>query len=42
VPEAYKHLCTAFDRVPAGIASPVHEQALQNLNRSRSGVKAVS
>jgi predicted ATPase len=33
VPKAYKYLSAAFDRMPAGIVSPVHERALQILNR---------
>jgi predicted ATPase/DNA-binding winged helix-turn-helix (wHTH) protein len=40
VPEAYKYLGAAFDRMPAAIASPVHERAQQILNRPRSGIKA--
>jgi predicted ATPase/DNA-binding winged helix-turn-helix (wHTH) protein len=39
--EAHKYLRAAFDRMPAGIVSPVHKRALQILNRSRSGIKAV-
>jgi tetratricopeptide (TPR) repeat protein len=39
VPEAYKYLSAASDRMPAGIVSPVHERALQLLNRLRSGIK---
>jgi tetratricopeptide (TPR) repeat protein len=41
VPEAYKHLRAALDRMPAGIVSPDHERALQVLNRLQSGTKAV-
>jgi tetratricopeptide (TPR) repeat protein len=41
VPEAYKHLKEAFDRMPAGIGSPVHERALQMFNRRRSGIRAL-
>jgi tetratricopeptide (TPR) repeat protein len=41
VSEAYKYLSAAFDRMPAGIVSPVHERALQIFNRFRSGIKAV-
>ena len=41
VSEAYKHLSAALDRMPAGIVSPVHERALQILNRLQSGTKAV-
>jgi predicted ATPase/DNA-binding winged helix-turn-helix (wHTH) protein len=38
---AYKYLGAAFDRMPAGIAYPVHERAQQILNRPRSGIKAL-
>jgi predicted ATPase/DNA-binding winged helix-turn-helix (wHTH) protein len=41
VPEAYQYLGAAFDRMPAGIVSPVHERALHILDRLRSGTKAV-
>jgi predicted ATPase/DNA-binding winged helix-turn-helix (wHTH) protein len=41
VPEAYKYLSAAFDRMPAGIVSPVHERALQIFNRLQSGIKAL-
>jgi tetratricopeptide (TPR) repeat protein len=42
LPEAYKYLSVASDRMPAGIASsPVHERALQIFNRRRSGIKAL-
>jgi tetratricopeptide (TPR) repeat protein len=41
VPEAYKYLGAAFDRMPAGIVSPVHQRALQIFNRRRSGIKAL-
>jgi predicted ATPase/DNA-binding winged helix-turn-helix (wHTH) protein len=41
VTEAYKYLGAAFDRMPAGIASPVSERARQILDRPRSGIKAV-
>jgi tetratricopeptide (TPR) repeat protein len=41
VPEAYKHLSAALDRMPAGIVSPAHKRALQILNRLRSGTRAV-
>jgi len=40
VPEAYKHLRAALDRMPTGIVSPDHERALQVLNRLQSGTKA--
>jgi predicted ATPase/DNA-binding winged helix-turn-helix (wHTH) protein len=39
-PEAYKHLSAAFDRMPAGMASPAHERALQILHQLRSGTVA--
>jgi hypothetical protein len=32
VPEAYEYVSAAFERMPAGIVSPVHERALQILN----------
>jgi predicted ATPase/DNA-binding winged helix-turn-helix (wHTH) protein len=32
VPEAYEYVSAAFDRMPAGIVSPVQERALQILN----------
>jgi predicted ATPase len=41
VPEAYKHLGAALDRMPAGIISPDHARALQILSRPRSGTEAV-
>jgi tetratricopeptide (TPR) repeat protein len=40
-PEAYKHLSEAFDRMPAGIVSPIHKRALQILDQLRSGTLAV-
>jgi tetratricopeptide (TPR) repeat protein len=40
VPEAYKRLRAALDRMPAGIASPNHERAQQILDRLQSGIKA--
>jgi len=42
VPEAYKHLSAALDRTPAGIVSPTHERARQNLSQLQSGTKSVS
>jgi len=39
--DAYKHLSPAFDRMPAGIMSPVHKRALQILDKLRSGTNAV-
>ena len=41
MPEAYKHLSAALDRMPAGIVSPDHERALQILNQLQSGTEAV-
>jgi predicted ATPase/DNA-binding winged helix-turn-helix (wHTH) protein len=41
VPEAYKYLKVAFDQMPAGIVSPVHERALQMFDRRRSGIRAL-
>lgn len=41
VPEAHKHLSAAFDRMPAGMASPAHERALQILDQLQSGPEAV-
>jgi predicted ATPase len=41
VPEAYKHLSAALDRMPGGIVSPDHTRALQILSRLQSGTKAV-
>jgi predicted ATPase/DNA-binding winged helix-turn-helix (wHTH) protein len=41
VPEAYKHLKLAFDPMPAGIVSPVHQRALQMFDRRRSGIRAL-
>jgi predicted ATPase/DNA-binding winged helix-turn-helix (wHTH) protein len=41
VPEAYTYLSAAFDRMPAGIVSQVHERALQILNQLQSDTKAV-
>jgi predicted ATPase/DNA-binding winged helix-turn-helix (wHTH) protein len=41
MPEAYKHLSAALDRMPGGIVSPAHERALQILNRLQSGTKAL-
>jgi tetratricopeptide (TPR) repeat protein len=40
VPEAHGYLSAAFDRMPNGIVSPIHERALQVLNRLQSDVKA--
>jgi tetratricopeptide (TPR) repeat protein len=36
VPEAHGYLSAAFDRMPNGIVSPIHERALQVLNRLQS------
>ena len=41
VPEAYKHLSAALDRMPAGTVSPTHKRALQILNQLQSGTTAV-
>jgi hypothetical protein len=41
VPEAYKYLSAALDRMPGGFVSPAHERALQILNRLQSGTKAL-
>jgi predicted ATPase/DNA-binding winged helix-turn-helix (wHTH) protein len=41
VPEAYKHLSAALDRMPAGIVSAAHKRALQILNKLQSGAWAV-
>ena len=41
LPEAYKHLSAALDRMPAGIVSPDHKRALQILGRLQSGTEAV-
>jgi predicted ATPase len=39
--DAHKHLSAAFDRMPAGIMSPIHKCAVQILDRLRSGTNAV-
>jgi predicted ATPase/DNA-binding winged helix-turn-helix (wHTH) protein len=39
--EAHQHLGAAFDRMPAGIASPAHERALRILNQLQSEGNAV-
>ena len=41
VPEAYKHLNEALDRMPSGIVFPAHRRALQILDQLQSGAKAV-
>jgi predicted ATPase/DNA-binding winged helix-turn-helix (wHTH) protein len=41
VPEAYEHVSGALDRMPAGIASPVHARALQILSRLESDTAAI-
>jgi predicted ATPase/DNA-binding winged helix-turn-helix (wHTH) protein len=41
VPEAYKYLSAAFDRMPAGIVSPIHRRSLQILDQIQSGTKPV-
>jgi hypothetical protein len=40
VPEVYKYLNAALDRMPAGILSPAHGLALQVLKRLQSGMRA--
>jgi hypothetical protein len=42
VPEAYKHLGAALDRMPAGIVSPDHTRALQILSRLQCATEAVA
>ncbi len=39
--EAGKYLSEAFDRMPAGMTYPVHERAMQVLDRLRSGTEAL-
>ena len=39
--DAQKHLSSAFDRMPAGIMSPVHKRALQILDQLRFGSSAL-
>jgi thioredoxin-like negative regulator of GroEL len=41
VPEAYEYLGAAFDRMPAGMASPVHKRALQILDQLQPSTMAV-
>lgn len=41
VPEAHGYLTAAVERMPNGIVSPVHERALQVLNRLQSGIDAL-
>jgi predicted ATPase/DNA-binding winged helix-turn-helix (wHTH) protein len=41
-PEAQKYLSAAFDRMPAGMASPAHERAQQILDQLQSGIRDVS
>jgi tetratricopeptide (TPR) repeat protein len=41
VPEAYKHLSVALDRMPTGVVFPAHKRALQILSRLQSGTEAV-
>jgi predicted ATPase/DNA-binding winged helix-turn-helix (wHTH) protein len=41
VPEAYKYLSAAFDRMPAGMVSPAHARAVKILDQLQSGTKAV-
>jgi hypothetical protein len=42
VPEAHQYLGAAFDRMPTGIVSRVHEPALRILDRLKSGAKDVA
>jgi predicted ATPase/DNA-binding winged helix-turn-helix (wHTH) protein len=39
--DAHEHLSAAFDRMPAGIMSPVHKRAQKILDQLRSGTNAV-
>jgi hypothetical protein len=41
VAEAYKCLSAAFNRAPAGIASPTQKRALQIFSQLQSDTKAV-
>jgi predicted ATPase/DNA-binding winged helix-turn-helix (wHTH) protein len=41
VPEAYRHLGAALDRIPAGIVSPVHERARQIFGQLHPGPESV-
>jgi predicted ATPase/DNA-binding winged helix-turn-helix (wHTH) protein len=41
MPEAYKHLSAALDRMPARIVSPAHTRAAQILSQLQSGTEAV-
>jgi predicted ATPase/DNA-binding winged helix-turn-helix (wHTH) protein len=41
LPEAYKRLGPAFDRMPAGLVSPDQARALQILDQLQSGIRAV-
>ena len=41
VPEAYKHLSVALDRMPTGVVSPAHKRAQQILNQLQSDTEAV-
>jgi tetratricopeptide (TPR) repeat protein len=40
VPEARQYLSAALDRMPAGMASPIHARGLEVLNRLQSGPSA--
>jgi tetratricopeptide (TPR) repeat protein len=41
IPDAYKYLNAALDRMPTRIVSPAHKRALQILNQLQSGTEAV-
>jgi hypothetical protein len=41
MPEAYRHLSAALDRMPGGIVSPDRTRALRILSRLQSGFKVV-
>jgi tetratricopeptide (TPR) repeat protein len=41
MPEAYRYLIVALDRMPAGLVSPDHTRALQIFSQLQSGTKAV-
>ena len=41
LPEAYRHLGAALDRMPAKVVSPAHRRALQIFDQLQSGTTAV-
>jgi hypothetical protein len=41
VPDAYRHLSAALDRMPGGIVAPVHKRAVQILDQLQSGSEVV-